>query len=935
MAKSKKDFSTRVQLEGDKEYKASLGDIKSRLSVVRSELNLADAEYRKNDGSVSALTSKYDALEDQYDIQREKMGLIAEQLEKAKVAYGEDSDQVRYLTGQLNDANTAITKTEKQMDDTAEAVTKTRLENSKFVAGLGLAVAANKKLFSAAGKVAGVLKDTLVGAAVAAGAAVAGLATATGVAVKQGFELTQAAASGADDLLTYSTQTGVSTDTLQKWGYAARFVDTDVSTMTDSMAKMTQQLGQAKNGSETAAAKFTALGVNIYDSSGNLRDSEAIFMDAIDALGNVSNETERDALAMDLFGESAQDLNPLIEAGSARLNELGDEAEAAGLVMSGDALSALGGFDDAMQRFGATGEGLKNTIAAGLVPMFQPFVDTATGAMGQISAALADGLQPGELDTILQTTLDTAQTTLESLTGLLTDAIPVISDTVSGLIGIVIDALPGLLDTLLPAALSLLQSVLDAILENVEPLTQLAVSLLTQLAGFLTDNLPQLLDAATGIITSLVDGITDALPDLIPMAVTMMISLATALVEAIPEIAARLPEIVQAIFDGLQEVDWATLGTNLIQGLIDGLTSAVASLGEAIWAVFQNIWQGILDVFGIASPSTEAASAADYILQGLVQGFSDAVDAVVDTVKQIFGKIWDAIKSIFGFGGGESDESKESKQAGSDIMTGMKEGITGGEDDVKEAASNVAGAVLNTLQTQLGISEAGQPAEAVKYIGTAVDAGIAAGIDEASATAFTGAAYNTAHYVAAAFNDNMGIPGYGFSAAGSAASKYKYIGEAICSGIIAGIDSGTSRVTVAAQAMALAAFNAAKSELDINSPSKRFAWLAEMSAEGWVQGMGDRIGRMRQSVGRMTRTLTDGAAGTYAATVAGHGIDYDLLGAAVADAMAARGLGETTMVVDGKRLGATSVADGVSRSIRRRADGGAKGRGARLVVTSP
>ena len=131
--------------------------------------------------------------------------------------------------------------------------------------------------------------------------------------------------------------------------------------------------------------------------------------------------------SMDLFGKSAQELNPLIEAGGDKLKSLGDEAENAGLVMGGSALDALGGFDDAMQRFDATGTGLKNTIAGVLVPVFQPFVDTATGAMGQISAALADGLQPGELESILQTTFTTLRTAIGSVGQTLTEAMSVLT----------------------------------------------------------------------------------------------------------------------------------------------------------------------------------------------------------------------------------------------------------------------------------------------------------------------------------------------------------------------------------------------------------------------------------------------------------------------------------------------------------------------------
>lgn len=64
---------------------------------------------------------------------------------------------------------------------------------------------------------------------------------------------------------------------------------------------MAKQVGDAAGGSKTAQEKFKALGVSIYDSSGNLRDNEDIFADTIDALGNMTNETERDTAAMDLF----------------------------------------------------------------------------------------------------------------------------------------------------------------------------------------------------------------------------------------------------------------------------------------------------------------------------------------------------------------------------------------------------------------------------------------------------------------------------------------------------------------------------------------------------------------------------------------------------------------------------------------------------------
>ena len=69
---------------------------------------------------------------------------------------------------------------------------------------------------------------------------------------------------------------------------------------------------------------------SIEDSTGKLRDRQEVFYEAIAALGKIADETERDIVAMNLFGKSAQELNPLIQGGAETLRQLGDEAERAG-----------------------------------------------------------------------------------------------------------------------------------------------------------------------------------------------------------------------------------------------------------------------------------------------------------------------------------------------------------------------------------------------------------------------------------------------------------------------------------------------------------------------------------------------------------------------------------------------------------------------------
>lgn len=194
-------------------------------------------------------------------------------------------------------------------------------------------------------------------------AAVGGLAA---VAVSAG--------KAADELITTSNKTGLSTTALQELEYAARFVDVEVETMTDSMFRLTKNMDQARKGTGKQAEAFKKLNVRITNTDGSLRDSKDVWAETIDALGAVANESERDAMAYQLFGRSAQELNPLIKAGGKELKRLGQEAKDLGIVMGEDHVTALGKFDDSMQKLQASLLGAKNQLAVALTPALEKLI---------------------------------------------------------------------------------------------------------------------------------------------------------------------------------------------------------------------------------------------------------------------------------------------------------------------------------------------------------------------------------------------------------------------------------------------------------------------------------------------------------------------------------------------------------------------------------
>lgn len=191
------------------------------------------------------------------------------------------------------------------------------------------------------------------------------------------------AASTSDELLTLSRNTGVSVEELQKMQYASDLVDVSLDQMTGSLKKLVMKMS---SGSDV----FDKLGVSIYDANGEMRDVTDVWNDSLKALSRVENETERDALAMELFGRSAMDLSGIIDDGGDALRKYGEEAEEAGLIMSTEAAQDAGKLNDEIDK-------LKNTfkmsmtqmgasLAKQLLPALQKLADKMTKVLQWFSS---------------------------------------------------------------------------------------------------------------------------------------------------------------------------------------------------------------------------------------------------------------------------------------------------------------------------------------------------------------------------------------------------------------------------------------------------------------------------------------------------------------------------------------------------------------------
>ena len=267
-----------------------------------------------------------------------------------------------------------------------------------------------------------------------------GLSTAAGVASAGMVAMAVSAGKTADDLLTMSRNTGFSVEELQKLKYASDLIDVSYEDMTGSITKLTKSMS-----SENAA--FAALGVSIRNEDGTMRDAVDVWYDALEALGKVENETERDALAMQVFGKSAMEMSGIVDDGGAALKALGDEAEATGTILGRDAVENAGKFNDGLDRLKATAQQSFLSAGAALADSLLPMLEKLVQAVGKVLTWF--GNLDGTTQTIILVILGlvAALSPVLTLISSITAALPALSAAMTfltGPVGIVIAAVTAL-----------------------------------------------------------------------------------------------------------------------------------------------------------------------------------------------------------------------------------------------------------------------------------------------------------------------------------------------------------------------------------------------------------------------------------------------------------------------------------------------------------
>jgi chromosome segregation ATPase len=400
-------------LRGDKEqkYKQSIDQLNASIDVLDAQMRKIAAEYEDSADSADLMAKKNDILTQKIIQQANKVDLLESAFKNATEYYEIGAVETSRWEKELANAEAELYKMENQLKRNTEQMAKANEETGESAQSMGeigdAAEDAGKGMGNLGDVVNGLtsklgiqlpdsMKTSMNGmlqldtTTVAVAGGFAAVAAAIVKAEKALISMTKEAASNADDLLTLASVTGTTTDSVQELNYMADLTDVSFDRIKDSLKETTNKMQEAATGTGDAYEAYKRLKVEITNTDGSLRSAQDVFYDTIDALGEMKNKTERDALAMDLMSESAQELNPLIDLGGEKMRAYAQEAHDMGYVLDNDALKSLQGVDDAYSRLQKTQEGVKNQLAVEFAPYLEEFYGDVTTMVKDGGKAIKD-----------------------------------------------------------------------------------------------------------------------------------------------------------------------------------------------------------------------------------------------------------------------------------------------------------------------------------------------------------------------------------------------------------------------------------------------------------------------------------------------------------------------------------------------------------------
>lgn len=682
-----------VEFNGDTtKLDKALRDVRNSAKGLDKELSDINRALKFNPKNTELIAQKQQVLKERVD-QTAKSLKDLKDMQRQLDDKGVDKNSEEYRALQRE-----IITTESKLKHFRGELAKVNAQSTKLYKIGDAFDAAGKKIESAGRKLAPVSK--------AAGAITAAFGA-----------ITYKAGQTADDINTLSKQTGIATKDLQLYAAAADLTDVSVEAMAKTHQKLKKNMLGAMDGTNEQAQYFEQLGIDITNADGSLRDANDVFDETIAALGKMENETERDAIAMAIFGKSANELNPIIEDGGKTYEKVSKMMQKYGLEpVSQEELDKANEFNDQIDTIKLVFTQAVQIIGTKIAGTLLPLMKKATNAAAKLSGAFAkmDGKKLAKFGgfTAALTALSPVLIGIGKLMQVFGGRLKAVAETVAkvavkfpklgkalGLLAnpitLVVAALAGLglaigksgksanelvkafdkmvknavakIGELIPKVVEILKSIGQTIVKNAPVILQGVTTLLQAVLQAVIKYAPTLLQGAVNLFNTFVQSI----PVILPKLLAAITSLIGSVVKQLPTLA---PLILKAAVTTFMAI------VKAIPQVVTSLKAALPAIGTAALTYFNGLLTSIKNVFGnIGSWFSTKFSGAWSNIKKAFSGWSS-----------FWGGLWTSIKNKF-------------KSIGTSIASAISGSIRSGINGVISMIQNTINSGINLINGAIGL----------------------------------------------------------------------------------------------------------------------------------------------------------------------------------------------------------------------------------------
>jgi hypothetical protein len=187
--------------------------------------------------------------------------------------------------------------------------------------------------------------------------------------------MVRGALESADAFNKLSQSAGVTAEAAQELAYAFELGGVSNEEFRSSLTKLNRSISEAAQGTQEQADAFKVLGISATKSDGSLRGVDDVLGDIAEQFAKYKDGPEKAALAMAFFGKTGANLIPTLNLGRAGIAKLREEAQAMGIVVSGEVAKQAEEFNDQISRITKASRAFGNAIVTDALPVLSAFAD--------------------------------------------------------------------------------------------------------------------------------------------------------------------------------------------------------------------------------------------------------------------------------------------------------------------------------------------------------------------------------------------------------------------------------------------------------------------------------------------------------------------------------------------------------------------------------